>query len=130
MNRSALERLRRMLHATGRVEISGASTDPVDALDQIRVIAPDVLFLDIHMPELTGFDLLAELESQPLVVFTTAYDQHALEAFQVNSIDYLLKPVEPAHSGPRPLQSGAHFEGWTGDMPPDLRALLAQLRTG
>ena len=94
----ALERLRRMLQATGRVEIAGACSDPVEAVEQIRWTRPQLLFLDIHMPELTGFELLAELEQQqPLVVFTTAYDQHALEAFQVNSIDYLMKPIEPAH---------------------------------
>ncbi len=93
----ALERLRRMLQATGRVEIAGACSDPVEAVEQIRWSRPQLLFLDIHMPELTGFELLGELEQQPLVVFTTAYDQHALEAFQVNSIDYLMKPIEPAH---------------------------------
>jgi len=91
----ALERLRRMLSATGRVEIVGACTDAVDALRGVRDAAPDLLFLDIHMPELSGFQLLAGLDVQPLVVFTTAYDQHALQAFSVNSIDYLLKPIEP-----------------------------------
>ena len=93
----ALERLSRMLTATGRVEICGASTDPVAAVEQIRRAPPEVLFLDIHMPELSGFDLLAELPEQPLVIFTTAYDRYALDAFSVNSIDYLLKPIEPEH---------------------------------
>src|SRR5262249_23631093 len=55
---------------------------------------PDVCFLDIQMPRLNGFDVLARLPRQPLVVFTTAYDQYALNAFAVNSVDYLLKPVE------------------------------------
>jgi two-component system LytT family response regulator len=54
-----------------------------------------VLFLDIEMPGLTGFDLIAKLESPPLVIFTTAYDECALQAFEANSIDYLLKPVDP-----------------------------------
>lgn len=121
----ALERLRRMLQATGRVEIAGACTDPVEAVDQIRWSKPELLFLDIHMPELTGFQLLAELEQQPLVVFTTAYDQHALEAFQVNSIDYLLKPVEPAHLE-RALAKAERIRG-TSEPTPDLRALLAQI---
>ena len=121
----ALERLRRMLQATGRVEIAGACTDPVEAVEQIRWSKPELLFLDIHMPELTGFHLLAELEQQPLVVFTTAYDQHALEAFQVNSIDYLLKPVEPAHLE-RALTKAERIRG-TSEPPPDLRALLAQI---
>ena len=56
---------------------------------------PDVCFLDIQMPRLNGFEVLARLPSQPIVIFTTAYDQYALQAFGVNSVDYLLKPVEP-----------------------------------
>ncbi len=123
----ALERLRRMLHASGRAEIAGASTDPVEAVDQIRTLGPDVLFLDIHMPELTGFDLLTELAVQPLVVFTTAYDQHALEAFRVNSIDYLLKPIEPEHLY-RALAKAERMLK-TAEQVPDVRALLAQLRS-
>ena len=121
----ALERLRRMLQASGRVEIAGASSDPVEALEQIRWSKPDLLFLDIHMPELTGFELLAELERQPLVVFTTAYEQHALEAFRVNSIDYLLKPIEPDHLD-RALAKAERIHG-SSEPAPDLRALLAQI---
>ncbi len=90
----ALERLKRMLETTGKVEIAGMETDPVTAVGAIRKEQPDVLFLDIQMPQLTGFDLLARLDEQPLVVFTTAYDEYALRAFEVNSIDYLLKPIE------------------------------------
>jgi two-component system LytT family response regulator len=93
----ALKRLRRLLNETGRVEIVGESSDPEKAPAELRVLCPDVLFLDIQMPGLSGFDLLARLGNpQPLVVFTTAYDQYALKAFEVNSVDYLLKPVEPA----------------------------------
>jgi two-component system LytT family response regulator len=122
----ALERLRRMLQATGRVEIAGACSDPVEAVEQIRWSRPQLLFLDIHMPELTGFELLAELEQQqPLVVFTTAYDQHALEAFQVNSIDYLMKPIEPAHLE-RALAKAERLLA-QAEAAPDLRALLAQI---
>ena len=121
----ALERLRRMLQATGKVEIAGACSDPVEAVEQIRWSRPQLLFLDIHMPELTGFELLAELEQQPLVVFTTAYDQHALEAFQVNSIDYLMKPIEPAHLD-RALAKAERLLA-QAEAAPDLRALLAQI---
>jgi len=92
----ALERLARMLDLTGRVNVAGQHTDPVDALNQIRSLRPALLFLDIHMPGLTGFEVLAELPDPPLVIFTTAYDQYALEAFHANSLDYLLKPVEPS----------------------------------
>src|SRR5215831_13148913 len=91
----ALKRLRRLIEEDGRVEIVGSCGNPIEALEQLRRSSPDVLFLDIEMPGLSGFDLLEQLGSpQPLVVFTTAYDQYALEAFKVNSIDYLLKPIE------------------------------------
>jgi two-component system LytT family response regulator len=90
----ALKRLQRMLAATGRVDIAGASTDPVEAVEAILKAKPDVLFLDIEMPGMTGFQMLSKLDPQPLIVFTTAYDQYALEAFGVNSVDYLLKPIE------------------------------------
>jgi len=91
----ALKRLSRMLLESGRVEIVGSCTDPQEAIEQLRDDLPDVLFLDIEMPGLNGFQMLGQLEEQPLVIFTTAYNQYALRAFEVNSIDYLLKPVEP-----------------------------------
>jgi two-component system LytT family response regulator len=92
----ALKRLRRLLEEADSVDILGAATDAVRAQQEIELLAPDVLFLDIQMPELNGFDLLAGLDNPPLVVFTTAYDQYALKAFQANSIDYLLKPIDEA----------------------------------
>lgn len=90
----AVKRLTRLLNATNRVEIIGASTDPVEALPPIARERPDVLFLDIQMPGMTGFELLSKIDPQPLIVFTTAWDQYALQAFEVNSVDYLLKPIE------------------------------------
>lgn len=92
----ALKRLTRLLEATGRVEIVGTETDPALAAERLTPGATDVLFLDIEMPVINGFQLIARLEDPPLVVFVTAYDQYALRAFQANSIDYLLKPVDPA----------------------------------
>ena len=90
----AIKRLARLLKSTGRVEIIGAKTDPVEALPLIEEERPDVLFLDIQMPGMTGFELLSKIDPQPLIVFTTAWDQYALQAFEVNSVDYLLKPIE------------------------------------
>jgi len=77
----ALKRLSRLLKATGKVEIVGVTTDAEAAIDQLVTAEIDALFLDIQMPELTGFELLSRLESQPLIVFTTAFDQYALRAF-------------------------------------------------
>lgn len=88
----AIDRLRRM--AAPLVHIIGSSSDPVEAIDEINSLAPDLLFLDIQMPELDGFAVLQKLSHQPLVIFTTAYDQYALQAFETNSVAYLLKPVE------------------------------------
>ena len=93
----AVNRLARMLRETGRVELAGTSTDPVDALAAIVDHPVDVLFLDIQMPGMSGFEMLGMMDPQPLVVFTTAFDQYALQAFEVNSIDYLLKPIEERH---------------------------------
>lgn len=91
----ALRRLERLLKATGRVDIVGSTTDPEAAIEFLsKPDRVDALFLDIQMPEVNGFELLARLEAQPLIVFTTAYDEYALRAFGENSIDYLLKPVE------------------------------------
>ncbi len=90
----ALRRLARMLERTGRVDVIGSATNPEDAIEALRADVPDVCFLDIQMPRLDGFEMLARLDVQPIVVFTTAYDQYALKAFTVNSIDYLLKPID------------------------------------
>jgi len=92
----AIDRLTRLLDETGRLEILGSSTSPSKAIRFLQSHTVDVLFLDISMPGMNGFELLANLSAPPNVVFTTAYDQHALKAFEVNSVDYLLKPIEPA----------------------------------
>jgi two-component system LytT family response regulator len=121
----AVKRLVRLLEETGRVEIAGSSTDPVDALAALNEKTVDVLFLDIQMPGMTGFEMLTYLEPQPLVVFTTAFDQYALQAFEVNSIDYLLKPIEGSHLA-RALDKIERLRAASAP-PPDWRALLEQL---
>jgi len=90
----ALRRLARMLEATGRVEIAGRATDPAAGLGQVSAQPVDVLFLDIQMPGLSGFEVVKRLPPGPMVVFTTAYDHHAVQAFEANAADYLLKPIE------------------------------------
>lgn len=121
----ALRRLARMLQESGRVELTGQTTDPLEAIEHLREDLPDVLFLDIEMPGKTGFDVLRDLNEQPLVVFTTAYSQYALQAFEVNSIDYLLKPIEPQQLE-RALNKLEKMRG--GSEPrPDVNALLQRL---
>jgi two-component system LytT family response regulator len=91
----AIERLKRLLAGFPSIRIAGSATDAAEALEFLKGETVDVLFLDIQMPGMNGFELLAQLDRQPFVVFTTAYDEYALRAFEVNSIDYLLKPIEP-----------------------------------
>ncbi|MBU8923484.1 MAG: LytTR family DNA-binding domain-containing protein [Bacteroidales bacterium] len=92
----AIKRLRRLLEPFGGViEIIGEANDGNEALELIESLRPDLVFLDIQMPGMTGFEVLEKLEYLPLVIFSTAYDQYALKAFETNSIDYLLKPVDP-----------------------------------
>jgi two-component system LytT family response regulator len=91
----ALKRLHKLLAATGSVEVVGSTTDQAKAISFLDSHQVDVLFLDIQMPGMNGFELLARLGTQPVVIFTTAYDKYALKAFEVNSVDYLLKPIEP-----------------------------------
>ena len=91
----ATKRLTRLLASFSEIQIIGQSSDPAQALQFLMQEKVDLLFLDIQMPGMNGFELLARLDVQPLVIFTTAYDEYALRAFQVNSIDYLLKPIDP-----------------------------------
>ena len=122
----ALDRLRRLLERTGRVEVTGSTTEPEKAVAALTADPPDVCFLDIQMPRLNGFEVLALLPIQPIVVFITAYDQYALQAFGVNSVDYLLKPVEP-ESLDRALKKVERLRSSGQLAQPDLRALLNQL---
>jgi len=90
----ALKRLSRLLRQTHRVDIVGSTEKPEEAVRFLSKSAVDAVFLDIQMPGMTGFELLQKLPKEPAIVFTTAYDRFALDAFEVNSIDYLLKPIE------------------------------------
>jgi len=92
----ARRELRRLLQAFPAVQIVGEAGNIDEARALIEESAPDLVFLDIQMPGGSGFDLLAQLDRVPRIVFTTAYDQYAVKAFDVNALDYLLKPIEPA----------------------------------
>jgi two-component system LytT family response regulator len=93
--RPARDKLRRMLAAEPGITAIDEARDGVEALERLPQFAPDVLLLDIQMPEITGLDVAASLPSPaPLVVFVTAYDEYAIRAFDANAIDYLLKPYD------------------------------------
>ncbi|MBZ4395418.1 response regulator [Myxococcus sp. MISCRS1] len=92
--RLARAELRRLLAAFPDVEVVGEATHVDDACRQVESLEPDLLLLDIQMPGGSGFDVLARLDEPPDVIFTTAFDAHAVRAFSVNALDYLLKPIE------------------------------------
>jgi two-component system LytT family response regulator len=91
----SLARIRRLLSSFSKeVEIVGEAADGLTAVEVVRATQPDLLFLDIDLPGINGFRVLEELESQPAVIFTTAFNEHALRAFDNFAVDYLLKPIE------------------------------------
>jgi two-component system LytT family response regulator len=91
----ARRELRRLLTTFPWVQVVGEAADVDEALTQVEKLDPALVFLDVQMPGGTGFDLLAQLERLPRVIFTTAYDHYAVKAFEVSAVDYLLKPIEP-----------------------------------
>ena len=91
----ARRELRRLLASFEWVEILGEAGNIDEAHEAVDALAPELLFLDVQMPGGSGFDLLGRLEHVPRVILTTAYDHHAVHAFEVNALDYLLKPIEP-----------------------------------
>jgi two-component system, LytTR family, response regulator len=93
--RLARNELKKLLLDFPEVEVVGEAANAAEGLEKIENLSPDLIFLDIQMPGKTGFDMLTELERAPHVIFTTAYDEYALKAFEVNALDYLMKPVEP-----------------------------------
>src|SRR3954469_7799001 len=93
--RLARAELRKLLQDFPEVEVIDEAANAEEGITKIEAQNPDLIFLDIQMPGITGFDMLSSLEKSPNVIFTTAYDEYALKAFEVNALDYLLKPVEP-----------------------------------
>ena len=93
--RLARNELKKLLEQYPDISIIDEASNVDEAVEKIDLSRPDLIFLDIQMPGKTGFDLLAEIEKSPRVIFTTAYDEYALKAFEVNALDYLLKPIDP-----------------------------------
>jgi len=95
----ARQGLRTMLTAFPEIEIIGEAANADEAIELIDKLKPQLMFLDVEMPEKTGFDLLEELIETPVVIFITAYNEFAIQAFEVNALDYLLKPVQDVRLG-------------------------------
>lgn len=123
--RLARQRLVRLLKPYEQIDIIGQAVNGQDGLEKIEKLKPELIFLDIEMPVFNGFEMLSQLKHQPKVVFTTAYDQYAIKAFEEDSIDYLLKPVETdrLEKTIKKLQGTQHQP--SPDLP--LQALIEQL---
>lgn len=93
--RLARNELKKLLQDFPEIEVIGEAANADEGIEKIESLNPDLIFLDIQMPGKTGFDMLAQLDIAPDVIFTTAYDEYALKAFEVNALDYLMKPIEP-----------------------------------
>lgn len=93
--RLARNELKKLLMDFPEIEVISEAANASEGVEQIENLNPELIFLDIQMPGKTGFDMLGDLDKTPQVIFTTAYDEYALKAFEVNALDYLVKPVEP-----------------------------------
>jgi two-component system, LytTR family, response regulator len=93
--RIARQELRRLLAAHPEIEIVGEARNGEEAIAAVAELTPDLIFLDIQMPGMTGFELLEKLDDLPQIIFTTAYDEYAVKAFEANALDYLMKPIAP-----------------------------------
>lgn len=94
--RLARKELMGLLQAYDQVEVVGEAANADEAEQRINELRPDLVFLDINMPGRDGFQLLESLDHAPHVIFVTAYDERAVDAFKVNALDYLMKPIDPA----------------------------------
>jgi two-component system LytT family response regulator len=94
-SRLARQELKSLLRSFQELELIGEAENGEQAVTLIREKQPDLIFLDIHLPGMNGFDILEQLDQSPLVIFTTAYDEYAIQSFEYNTLDYLLKPINP-----------------------------------
>lgn len=90
----ARDLLREYIEGISELEIAGECAKGSEAVEVVNRVKPDILFLDVQMPGMNGFDVLEEIDHEPYIIFTTAYDQYAIKAFEKNAVDYLLKPLD------------------------------------
>lgn len=123
----ARSRLKRLLSDFSEVEVMGEAANGKEAVALIHSEKPDVVFLDIRMPMMSGFDVLSNLEQSPFIIFTTAYDQYALQAFEENTIDYLLKPISTDRLG-RAIDKLSRLFDQGNPQTIDVEKLIGQIR--
>jgi two-component system, LytTR family, response regulator len=120
--------VRRLLARKSDIEIVGEAASGDEALDLIRSTKPDLVFLDIQMPVMTGLEVVRALESLPSIVFLTAHEEFAVQAFDLNAIDYLLKPIDPDRFALALERVRERRRGGTDDLEQRLRAVVEQLQ--
>lgn len=127
----ARERLKRCLAAEPDVQIVSECDNGTNAVASIRDLSPDLIFLDVQMPALDGFGVLEALKGErvPAVVFVTAYNEYAIQAFDVNALDYLLKPVDCARLSKAVARARSQLEQPSDDLDSRFRAMLEDIKT-
>ncbi|WP_295767136.1 LytTR family DNA-binding domain-containing protein [uncultured Mucilaginibacter sp.] len=108
-SRLARVELKELLRTHGNINIIGEADSADKGIELIKLTNPDLVFLDIHLPGATGFDLLEKLDCLPAIIFTTAFEQYALQSFDYHTIDYVLKPIAPERLAKAILKASAHF---------------------
>ena len=93
--RLAREELKLLLNQYDEIDIIAEAKNGEEGISKIKELKPDLIFLDISMPGINGFEMLKKLDEIPKVIFVTAYDEYAIKAFEINALDYILKPVDP-----------------------------------
>jgi two-component system LytT family response regulator len=126
----ARERVVSLVRATPELDLVGEASHGLEALDLITSLSPDLVFLDVEMPELNGFDVVAALDDSALpgIVFITAYEEYAMKAFEVDAIDYLQKPVTPDRFSAAVRRALGRLEHRTASRAGTIRAALAGAR--
>jgi len=128
----ARDRIRELLKDHPEVEVIGEARNGREAIDSIAAHKPDLVFLDVQMPDLDGFDVLQNLqvEKMPLIIFVTAYDQHALRAFEVHAVDYLTKPFDRKRFADAVEHAKVFMKGANEPDTARILSMLQELRTG
>ena len=128
----ARDRIRELLKEHPEIEVIGEARNGREAIDSISALGPELVFLDVQMPDLDGFDVLQNLqvEKMPLIIFVTAYDQHALRAFEVHAVDYLTKPFDRKRFAEAVEHAKVFMKGAKEPDTARILSMLQELRTG
>ncbi len=128
--RLARQELRRLLADHGDVEILAEARNASEASEIVERLEPELIFLDIEMPGMSGIELLAEMADPPETIFTTAYSQYALRAIELNAVDYLMKPISPQRLCEALDRVRMRMQQKAADLPVQVSAMSARKAPG